>query len=149
MGCYFQLLILASHWTHLNTDSVHNYAIVRIEPFLPLSFSFFLIFCSSNLLWRNIRKVWIPEIFLKCYCIARKTPIRDGKTYNCKHQQLLYLFVVLWLACGSCVCVWLLTICISSLLLFCGGVFLLFILKVITNCCLIVVVVDKLYSPHI
>jgi len=86
MVCYFQLMILASHWIHLNTDSTRNYATVRVVAFPTLSFSFFLIFCSSNLLWLNIRKVWIPEIFLKCYFIARKTPIRDGKTYNCKHQ---------------------------------------------------------------
>lgn len=110
MGCYFQLMILASHWIHLNTVSIRNYAIVRIVAFS----TFLFLFCDLLflLLWSNIRKVWIPEIFLKCYCIARKTAIRDGKTYNC-------------------------------------GVFLLFILKVITNCCLIVVVVDMLYSPHI
>ena len=130
------LMILASHWIHLNTDSIHNYTIVRILAFPTLiPFLFPVPDLLFLLLRSNIRKVWIPEIFLKCYCLARKTPIRDGKTYNCKHQP--YLFVVLWLACVSCVCVWLLTTCISSLLLFCGGVFLLFILKVITNrwCC--------------
>ena len=41
------LMILASHWIHLNVDSIRNYAIVRIVAFPTLSFSFFLIFCSS------------------------------------------------------------------------------------------------------
>ena len=41
------LMILASHWIHLNVDSIRNYAIVRIVAFSTLSFFFFLIFCSS------------------------------------------------------------------------------------------------------
>lgn len=88
----------------------------------------------------------IPEMLLYC---------QENTNRGWENLQLqapaVTVFVCGFVACLCvlCVCLTLTYTCISSLQLFCGGVFLLFILKVITNCCLIVVVVDMVYSPHI
>ena len=85
----------------------------------------------------------IPEMLLYC---------QENTNRGWENLQLqapaVTVFVCGFVACLCVLCVFLpLTYtCISSLQLFCGGVFLLFILKVITNCCLIVVVVDMVYS---
>ena len=99
-------MILASHSIHLNADSIRNYTIVRIVAFPTLSFSFFLIFCSLLTMIKHQKSVNIrniPEMLL--YCQENTNQRWENLQLQAPAVTVLILFVVLWLACVSCVCV--------------------------------------------